>query len=216
MTVTETQTRERPILFSGEMVRQILAGRKSQTRRFINPQPTFAISAATGEVSVDDDYLEQHCPYGLPGDRLWVRENFTIRGLMYGRPMADVEKFANKETCIAYRADDDPARKAWKWRPSIHMPRWACRIELEVTAVKVERLRDIDELDALAEGVMGERIIHGTMKTSDGKSVTQDWIDGSCRDGYAALWDRINGKDPDKRWAANPYVWCVSFKVVKP
>lgn len=231
MATTET-TRERPILFSAPMIRAILAGTKTQTRRVVNPQPPtpeqFPGSSfgmwkrpdadrweITGSVGVarDNGFRVWWKPYCNVGDRLWVRENVLFHpanNFLYkigsGR----------KHHAADLSPDELKQRKHEGWRcvPSIHMPRWASRIILEVTGVRVERLQDIGELDALAEGVECERIIHGTMMTSDGKEVTGEWADGCARDGYRNLWDSINGADPAKCWKASPWVWVVSFRRV--
>lgn len=217
--MTEVATREWPILFSAEMVNAILAGKKTQTRRAVKPQPnvqgwqtiaptrdsfgTFSYPAGAGG--------RWECPYGLRGDHLWVCENFSIRGLMHGAPMAGVAKYSNRETCIAYRADNDPERTAWKWRPSIHMPRWACRIVLEVKSVRVERLQAISKEDAIAEGIAvlpGQDASDPSAWYESAPGVNQA---RTAQASYFRLWDSINGKDPAKCWKANPWVWVVEF-----
>jgi hypothetical protein len=163
---------ERPILFSGEMVRAILEGRKTQTRRVIKPQLR----------------INYKCPYGQPGDRLWVRETWQCF-----KP--NTEEIINPNTvnirALAYRATNE-----WrgKWRPSIHMPRWASRITLEITAVRVERLQDIGEVDAMREGD----------PTCENTHI--DW--------FRALWDSINAKR-GYSWESNPWVWVVEFQRIR-
>ena len=186
-----TATKERPILFSGEMVRAILAGKKTQTRRIIKHREN------RWEVDERDDgtlwpywpcyvYAEPQpidmpCPYGEVGDRLWVRESWNVSGLAFGmKPSAT--KFASP-WAFRYKATDATWQHGWK--PSIHMPRWASRIMLEVTDVRVERLHDISEEDAKAEGVV-DRIA------------------------FKLLWCSINGRES---WDANPWLWVVSFSV---
>lgn len=170
---------ERPILFSGPMVRALLDGTKTQTRRVARPKRSI-------------EPMTDECPYGAPGDRLWVRETFAI--------------YANGS--VVYRASAeglDPRSEqvlCARWLPSIHMPRAASRLTLEITDVRVERLQKISEADAEAEGVAFMR------KHPDiDETLTASQL-------YAALWDSINEKR-GYGWDANPWVWVVSFKVVR-
>lgn len=194
--------KERPILFSGSMVRAILAGQKTQTRRvFKGRKPQFFPSAAGGCWGW---YGERPaCPYGDVGGKLWVRETWKPEELECG------------QDGVRYAADDGfqpiedtaEAADAWgeayhsrhfdKWRPSIHMPRWACRLLLEVTAVRVERLHDIDNPDAILEG------------TPDLRTHDNMWDMRQC---FRHLWDSINGKRPGCSWQDNPFVWVVTFR----
>ena len=180
--------KERPILFSGQMVRAILDGRKKQTRRVVkNPEymgcltgdcPHDTRSECIAEITV---FGATKCPYGIEMDRLWVRETFAAP---WGR------------SGVFYRADDKKEYDG-NWRPSIFMPRWASRITLEITEVRVERLQDISEEDAESEG---------TKYPAGGPT--------SCyRMGYSWLWESINGKGS---WDENPWVWCITFKRIKP
>lgn len=183
--------KERPILFSGEMVRAILDGRKQQTRRIVKPQPA-GLWGSTGKVyghtfaGVLDGPKDHYwvCKFGQPGDRLWVRETWA--------PMCDFDK----EFGTLYRADSYPSDSAipLQWKPSIHMPRAASRITLEITGVRVEQLNDISEEDAISEGWPG------TSK--------MPW---SPRGWFQSLWQSINGEDS---WDANPWVWVIEFKRV--
>lgn len=182
------EIKERPILFSAPMVRAILAGTKTQTRRVIKPHPQMVtdhrMAPWEGDPAVLMELLAstgRRCPYGQPGDRLWVREAW-----------ADCDKL------VRYYADEDvhPLRRK---RPSIHMPRWASRITLEVTGVRVERLQDISEADALAEGVNVHPDHHGKPRTSIYSPVQA----------YRDLWESINGPGS---WDANPWVWVVAFE----
>ena len=170
--------KERPILFSAPMVRALLAGTKTQTRRIIKPQHlAFFNQDAAAMLS---DWNERPLPYGQPGDRLWVRETFGhFECNQHFKPGCNVY----------YRADGN-CLELEPWRPSIHMPRWASRITLEITSVRVERLQDISEADAIAEGV---------------------YTDPACPayDAYAQLWDEINGLGS---WEANPWVWVIEFR----
>lgn len=209
------QRKERPILFSGAMVRAILDGRKTQTRRVLKVQPpadTFRMDTyhhpdgqhyfwawkeAFSGCELHTGWEPICCPYGQPGDRLWVREAFMHEPADYCWE-ASVSIPVRPATTI-YRADSDPCgeAKGCGWKPSIHMPRSLSRITLEITGVRVERLNDCSEEDARAEGV-------GPLR-SDGRM--QNGAPAS--DGYADLWERINGAGS---WAANPWVWVVEFK----
>ncbi|OKS28154.1 hypothetical protein [Pseudomonas aeruginosa] len=225
--------KERPILFSGPMVRAILEGRKTVTRRIAKPvkHPDLGNIYAPGALVLEHEpqhVVDRACPYGQPGDRLWVRETWTDVN-MCGAP------------ALAYRADedirdlmeepgflddrgafnyDDPRVKPYpfacwyaeldqaRWRPSIHMPRWASRILLEITAVRVERLQDISEEQALAEGVRGEPCDHARQACAD----IGCWGD-TAKGAFGFLWESLNGEGS---WAANPWVWVVEFKRVTP
>ena len=165
--------KERPILFNGEMVRAILDGRKTQTRRVIKwealhkqaglPFPTkvrlawFNLLQGWGLDAGDNVLREVKCPYGLPGDRLWVREAFRCNG--WATDMATIfykahENASYTEMCEQFPvADHKPLPVDTRWRHSIYMPRWASRITLEITDVRVERLQEISEKDAESEGM---------------------------------------------------------------
>jgi len=195
---------ERPILFSAPMVRAILAGTKTQTRRVCK------LDFRAGMPEPELQSFRRCCPYGQPGDRLWVREtwryaDWTEEGephIEYGdgaRQLVDdfPEEWASRlmDTWTALSApsnfDIDNRAADRRWRPSIHMPRWASRITLDVTGVLVERLQAISERDALAEGV--------------GSPITRD-----CKvPKFMALWESINGAGS---WDANPWVWVVEFR----
>ena len=209
--------KERPILFNPAMVRAILSGRKTQTRRIIKPQL---------EQVLNCEWRPNYCPHGVPGDRLWAREAWRV-----GAWSDDTG-----EICVDYRADNH-AREEWlrvedeeqfdrlwiqstddalaagleagedgtyhwepgkgptRWRPSIHMPRWASRITLELTDVRVERVQDITTNDIYAEGVEGP-------------------ADGSPNDVFVKfreLWDSINAKR-GYGWDVNPLVWVLGFR----
>lgn len=239
--------RERPIIFSGAMVRAILDGRKTQTRRVVKPQPPTghawhgftAFSTkwsdegkavwALGDSPLLRDVHRVRCPYGHPGDRLWVREAWAEvhplqvadgRQAQAGR--AGIPGPPPVDYRVVYRADGEyppiyclggepwPYRSLEPferdgiqafvdqlgWTPSIHMPRWASRITLQITGVRVERLQDISEADAQAEGVIP------AMAICDDDGVTH-------RDAFGDLWESINGAGS---WAANPWVWVIEFK----
>lgn len=170
------------------MVRALLDGRKTQTRREIRPQPMHVdggVPYRAPKPHEPTDAVFLPCRYGKSGDRLWVRETWRER-----EPDQDTFSLEFRADRPEYKTrDDDPC--AIPWRPSIHMPRAVSRITLEVTGVRVERLQDISEADARAEGVEGL----GQMF--------------DARTAYAALWQSIHGPGS---WAANPWVWCVEFK----
>lgn len=201
--------KERPILFSAPMVRALLRGAKTQTRRIVKPQPGGDVdNLGDGETLLDmASGRALRCPYGSVGDRLWVRETHQFVQLP-------------NERIVVYRAtceDDafdyvDPVEgsieriEVHKWRPAIFMRRLESRIQLELTAIRVERLHDITEIDALAEGVEG-RVVDSVL---DGKR--GEYIVGSARDAFAHLWAAINGADS---WKANPWVWALTFERVE-
>lgn len=213
---------ERPILFQGAMVRAILDGSKTQTRRICKPAQFYSMSRVVevpdpqerGQVyngshfGDEDGEVQFASPYGGRGDRLWVRESHWW---FKDEPDHETGYFPPKLTIedVEYRADGDDGRKVW--RPSIHMPRWACRLVLEVTAVRVERLQDISEADAIAEGI---ELIPGPepypMWRHYGKEHTRVTPASSS---YQSLWEQINGPGS---WAANPWVWVVEFRRVSP
>lgn len=215
--------KERPILFSAPMVRALLAGTKTQTRRVMPHQPPEILpgylakvywpardrhmtsdpeSAAYLQFERPGDYDGMHvmrdgfgfrCPYGQPGDRLWVRETHAPQADCWGSWERWMKGAGGPGPIIHYAADIADKPFIEKWRPSIHMPRWASRITLEVTGVRVERLQDISEEDAKAEGVVWEQ----------GQTAINV---------FETLWESIN--DPGS-WEANPWVWVVEFKRVE-
>jgi hypothetical protein len=186
--------KERPILFQPAMVHALLAGTKTQTRRVVkgmrlewlqpnNFTPEFVANPENGL-----------CPYGFAGDRLWVRE----RGWMAASKTAFLP-FAGNESPNAPRSPDGTPYRSW---PSIHMPRWACRLVLEVTSVRVERLQAISEADSRAEGAPGyEEGVDAPPPEPE-----YEW---SYRASYRRLWEQINGPGS---WDANPWVWVVEFR----
>ena len=207
--------KERPILFSGDMVRAILEGRKTQTRRVIKPQPSmdgmelFTILSTTGpkkdegkhhwammdekRISFKHDDKELFSsPYGYKGDRLWVRETWAEKS----------GKLAPYCSNIQYRADGDDLVWALKWKPSIHMPRWASRITLEVLDVRVERVQEISDIEAMAEGI------------HTGVCHKMGMQNAGSRNEFSALWDRINFKR-GFGWGKNPWVWVVEFRRIE-
>ena len=216
---------ERPILFSAEMVRAILAGRKTQTRRVMKVQP-YPDSIVTVEhyhqtvidrhgdmqpgpevfgAHWDDGEYGARCPYGAPGDLLWVRETWRVHksydvlnaARVYGAMGGDVAY------CVDYLATPRNEDFWGRGRPSIHMPRWASRITLRITDVRVERLQAISEDDARAEGCPYPPEWAGRFMDRDETAKT--W--------FKSIWNTINGPGA---WDANPWVWAISFERVKP
>lgn len=203
---TKTEVKERPILFSGPMVRAILDGRKTQTRRAMKNSKRH--SSGTENDGFGGFKLNE-CPYGKPGDRLWVREAWGVAAIYdQTRPSGicqDIRRDPNwplnKAPCgVRYPANMDCV--GVRIRPSIHMPRWASRITLEITDVRVERLNDISEEDAKAEGFGLGAIL---------KSERFGRYMSAGQFGFASLWESINGEGS---WAANPYVWVIEFEKV--
>jgi hypothetical protein len=216
----------RPILFSGAMVRALLDGRKTQTRRVVKApkglsNPADFLCVRPGGVNWKDepvgpavafgprDAVEwAYCPYGTIGDRLWVRETWAELAL-YSLDAEGVQEYRT-----VYRADgeaDGLALVGDRWRPSIHMPRWASRITLEITGVRVERVADISEADAVAEGTPG----YTEYDYIPGEAVMEPIRGVSAQEEYRTLWDSINGKRPGCSWEANPWVWVLEFKRVE-
>lgn len=202
--------KERPILFSSEMVRAILENRKSQTRRIVNPNPDISGHWKEWTPERTDQWIRL-CPYGVAGDRIWVRETFWVADV-YSRGVypsgADIEgPYIPQGSPLHYAADGNPPNvpnrsypeglrngafaapdpyAIWLKRPSIHMPRWASRITLEITKVRCERLKEISQQDAKAEG-----------------------CNPQSRGAFFDLWDSINGKGA---WDKNPWVWVIEFQ----
>ncbi len=276
MTAAYAAVRERPLLFSAPMVRAILDGTKTQTRRTRNLDTVNGCHLMAGPRRADGSFVEDEqfgdvvwsfgtrtipgdpqnfyvdhrigCPFGVPGDRLWVRETVAIESWTreYGdypplpkdrpsrhvsHPDGDIWYWPH------YRATDpvpdlscerdrcrvcESGEPGPHWRPSIHMPRWACRIVLEITEVRVERLQAISADDAIAEGSEVPRSPDGfPLLRLTGKNPPTRYVDiaGAAfpdkvvRAYYASLWDDINGTGS---WDANPWVWALTFKRPAP
>jgi len=244
---------ERSILFSAAMVRALLSGTKTQTRRALRMQPPDDSGLMCGPYNptvirrgeeepgsetfgafTEEGSWATPCPYGKPGDRLWVRETFYCDNAFYpdgvgvnclwrevnGKRAAIPieEQRAEMLESMYYRADGEPewegAEEPTPWRPSIHMPRWASRITLEITEVRVQRLQDISEVDALAEGVEPTVVGAGWRRYDDPDCEVVGLIP-CCTpvESYRSLWEHLSGPDS---WDANPWVWAISFKRLTP
>ncbi|CAN5766758.1 hypothetical protein BH09PSE5_BH09PSE5_08420 [soil metagenome] len=229
--------KERGILMSAPMVRALLAGSKTQTRRIIKDQ---SIGEHFCEMRPEGAYLEwlgtpscgtgvwdvpefsgiAKVPYGVPGDRLWIKEDvkaakdengyithhvYSVDGARVPR-LSALAEWASDGMAFAHHVDASRVRAR-------NMPRWASRITLEITDVRVERLQDISEADAIAEGI--EPMPCAVPDTRLWKNYTpgNGWTPSLAipRNSYATLWDSINGPDS---WSGNPWVWCVSFRVL--
>jgi hypothetical protein len=223
----------RPILFSAPMVRALLDGTKSQTRRALKPQPPLDVGSLSAEViaptivdrhgnedagadvfgcTTDDGDWCLRCPYGEPGELLWVRETFTIKdkaldGLEYP-PFYRSDVTDSHGLCFA--TDDGPRYvEQLKWTSSIHMPRWASRLTLRITDVRVQRLQEISQDDALAEGIDTEGDAYLEVERAISAGVCPHHVEVAT---YAWLWDSINGAGS---WASNPWVWALTFDTIK-
>lgn len=209
--------KEKPIIYNGEMVRAILDGRKTQTRRVVKPQPEIVEPSPDGPACGDADnrYL---CPYGQPGDRLWVRETWSISNgpgiyVCEDQPHITVGGFHHH---VFFRADSSE-NTAWgmygepKWKPSIHMPRTASRITLEITGIRVEQVQDISEADAKREGVITSALSeHDQERFAN----MRPWPE-TYRPMFKLLWDSINAKR-GYGWDVNPLVWVIEFRRIEP
>lgn len=227
--------RERPIIFSGPMVRAILEGRKTQTRRKLKADMADLLSPNASNIRVTNgrvvcDWrggvysLAVTCPYGAPGDRLWVREtwNLCLPELVVPGEFVKKGEGGYSHQVVVYGAgqthDTHPEHPEWgkmRWRPSIHMPRWASRITLEITGVRVERLQKISEEDAMAEGI--ERV-GGPTSCNPWRNYqlgTPGEMSMHCSfaaRSFQTLWSTIHAADGPDGWAANPWCWVIEFK----
>lgn len=233
--------RERPILFNAPMVRAILDGRKTQTRRVVKPQPKVERDwSCPGEDGLSfsnrngawvatvwkaSPLIAERCPHGKPGDRLWVRETWSPdhRNVYPCMPVvyrADGYPTDEDRRCALGRVYECDERRGdclacaeFKWRPSIHMPRWASRLTLRITGVRIERLQDISDEDALAEGCSG----HDPEPADEGGTIYAMKGRGSApspRAHFWHVWDEAYGGG-EKAWARNPWVWVIEFERVE-
>ncbi|HBR8048112.1 TPA: hypothetical protein MI490_21410 [Klebsiella pneumoniae] len=200
--------KERGMIFNGEMVRAILDGRKTQTRRIIK-DCTVGRDQISKFIQIEKKFIgcypedvpeliRECCPYGVPGDRIWVREAFRVHSratdvatLVY--KASERNSWTEQTRRVPVAVCNKPATPE-KWTPSLHMPRWASRILLEITGVRVERLRSMSQDDARAEGVIAAS---GPMEAGLA---------------FRELWDSIYGEES---WKANPWVWVIEFKRVE-
>lgn len=214
--------KERPILFSDQRVRALLSGQQKQTRRIMksqlfgpgqdNHEGCYGIDVLSNNLQgnrvLGMENLSYHCPYGQPGDRLWVRE--TWRG-----PVVPAEEMTQYQTSPAqfknidycqYRADSsiytsEEEDASFGWQAGIHMPRWASRIDLTITAVRVERIQDISDDDVMAEGVQVDSHFLNNFFTLHSEAV-------SAKDAYRKQWATQYG---GTSWEVNPWVWVIEF-----
>ncbi|WP_034949781.1 hypothetical protein [Erwinia oleae] len=215
--------KERPILFSDQRVRALLSGQQTQTRRIMksqlmgpgqdNHEGCYGIDVINNHLQgnrvMGMENLSYHCPYGQPGDRLWVRE--TWRGpIIDANEVSDYERsptrFKNPRYC-QYRADTshfvDRADQEDQsgWQAGIHMPRWASRIDLEIARIRVEKIQDISEDDVMAEGVQTDSHFLNNFFTMHNEPV-------SAKDAYRKQWALQYG---GTSWEVNPWVWVIDF-----
>ncbi len=247
---------EKPILFKEEMIRAILAGNKTQTRRIVNPQPESDVDVVenTGgnlwyfynkekaKLNYPQYINMRKCPYGIPGDELWIRETWKIQSFMEGEPIeflykdgkvmdehelerwqwSKYEEWHERVTMKAtnelvesdLEPDDDSGNFLWtgkesplKWHPSIFLPRWGSRIQSGVDNIRVERVQDISEEDAKAEGVSLDDYQYTSFPV-EGERVE------TYKEGFEILWDKIN-KKRGFGWDENPWVWTVDMNNIK-
>lgn len=220
--MAETRT-ERSIIFSADMVRAIMDGKKTQTRRVIKPQPRYGLfrepmwSLWKNGVWADGYGLQLRCLYGVVGDQLWVKETWATAGNWDEYKPSELLDHWFSLSQLRYKATEKfPDGEYFTWRPSIFMPRWASRIQLEIKGVRVEQLREITEEDAIAEGVgFGFQMNAGWpdyryINTRGICELTQDSVVMS----FSTLWDSIY-KKRGFGWDVNPWVWVVEFARVE-
>ncbi|HEJ7990195.1 TPA: morphogenetic protein [Serratia liquefaciens] len=207
--------KERPVIFNSEMVRAILDGRKTQTRRAISDRHLHLIDVASQvgecyplESGIDhansQSYYREHCPFGQIGDRLWVRETFAAFDADWKHPGKPHDLKDGPWPNVVYPASVAKIPDG-TCRPSIHMPRWASRITLEITAVRVERLNDISQEDAQAEGMELTGWVP-SYSNPDNAGFDETF---TPYDNFAMLWESIYGEES---WRANPWVWVIEFR----
>lgn len=189
--------KERPILFKGPLVRATLEGRKTVTRRALKMPHALWETSATGELVP----IPANCPYGKPGDRLWVRETWGLQVRSYGGGTGEHIVYRATNPDAIYCKSAEGREYPVKWKPSIHMHRHSSRILLEITDVRVERLQDISRADIRAEGLQ----CPPELASDDVSPNYRDWYPAAWRE----LWESTGGN-----WDANPWVWVVEFKRV--
>jgi hypothetical protein len=245
--MTQIAVREKPIPFSGPMVRAILDGKKTQTRRVVKPQPSIApdLLPTRAEDMLPDGSSKKFCftiervpgvtrylggnqfarefsPYGQPGERLWVRETWQLLHMYRDWATGQVDDWTAWEGKVpkvrppgyvtAFAGEpgwgSDREERGFGWRPSIFMQRWASRLSLDITAVRVERVQDISEADAVAEGVyeaFADEREEAFSVAPPGESSFP-----TARQYYERLWDSLNAKRGHS-WDSNPWVWVIEF-----
>lgn len=217
--------RERPVIFSGPMVNAILEGHKTQTRRVIKPQPVVEPDGRMHwngigwtrhheRLTGPNGTMLMKCPFGQPGDRLWVREtwDFLPAGLPSAPHNAEIVYWADGSTePRTAPVDFSPFIYGHEARrPSIHMPRWASRITLEIESVRVERLQAISEEDARAEGITDG----GCLNCGNPEPCECPYPTPDARDAFIRLWESVNGEKPGRSWFSDPWVWVIEFRQV--
>ena len=218
--------KERGMIFNGEMVRALLDGRKTQTRRPVNPQPEltagsgfswkgWVYGSGSSDRETNKNFAHVTCPYGKPGDRIWVRETWQAIhdsvdefGHVEERTYApSIPKEKDRYWHAVYAEHfgvESREDRGFPWRPAIHMPRWASRILLDITDVRVERVQSISQADAIAEGAPPS---HPSID-----SVSRDYgYPDFSRSWYGQTWQSIYGEE---NWQANPWVWVIEFKKI--
>lgn len=211
---------ERGMIFNGEMVRAILDGRKTQTRRIvkgtegavkfckewdINGEEIFVVLGEKDHTGMNPVFGATSCPFGTVGDRIWVRETWAEAGA--GAPNLKLYR-ANYPAHVPPHYENVPPADEISWTPSIHMPRAACRILLEITSVRVERLNAISEEDARAEGI----IDGGCLNCGEPEPCGCANPEPDATDAFAYMWQSIYGQE---NWNANPWVWVIEFKCIE-
>ncbi|HHX5675160.1 TPA: hypothetical protein ACVFEZ_005098 [Klebsiella pneumoniae] len=217
-----TKITERGMIFNAEMVRALLSGRKTQTRRIIKPQPEATLSGSlsgkwlsrplNGLLLPKIEDIAIHCPFGSVGDRIWVREAFRVHSratdvatLVY--KASERNSWTEQTRRVPVAVCNKPATPE-KWTPSLHMPHWASRILLEITNVRVERLNAISEEDARAEGI----IDGGCLNCGEPEPCGCANPEPDATDAFAYLWQSVYGQES---WNANPWVWVISFERIE-
>lgn len=213
--------KERGMIFNGDMVRALLDGRKTQTRRAVkgvdgavsfsrewdvNGKEIFIVLGEKDQTGMNPVLGAISCPFGMVGARIWVRETWAEAGA--SAPNLTLYR-ANYPEHIPSQYENVPTADSILWRPSIHMPRWASRILLEITEVRVERLNSISERDAVAEGIKTGRCGNETTWRDAFYVPGDNQPYFNAATAYGDLWSSIYGEDS---WAANPWVWVIEFK----
>ena len=214
--------KERPILMNTESVAGIIDDRKTQTRRILKLDFATKIVKEIEVVALSSkgqwliNYWKYKCPYGKIGDRLWVRETWGFEKKRYIKPSINTPVGAYFEGEIFYKADDEYL-PGMKWRPSIHMFRKDSRINLEITDIRVEKINQITGEDCIEEGVPqtygGFKGFVPEWASKDKNDASYFYDNRTSRENFYLLWNSINAKR-GYGWETNPYVWCISFKIL--